>query len=541
MTSFSLSKFKEWVSRHKNFRYGAFSFTIMLMLYRYSLYKKRLKAIRYQSKTGRVVIIGAGFSGICMAIKLKKAGMNSFVILEKASEIGGTWHHNVYPGAACDVESILYCYSFDPMDFEMDYSRQPQIKEYLQKMVRKYDLDCHIKLNCDVSSADYDEKKGQWIFTAQHEGKQIEEVADIFVSGQGQLNIPKFPSIPGQSKFQGTSFHTSRWDKQFSLAGKKVAIIGTGATATQIIPAIASCVEHLTIFQRTPSYIIPAFNTTMKMWRRILYHIPFMKRLHRWFFYLRLEILFWPLFAKKGKTQKMMQPVFLKAMQDEMTKAGLNSDLQTKLSPKYPIGCKRILVNYMNFFETINRSNVSLLDATIKEIDHTGIVYDGGRVDVDVIIYATGFETNKFLFPVEVTGKKGITLNKYWGNVPWAYQGICVPTFPNMFLLYGPNTNLGHNSIIFMIECQVDYIMQCIGAILKSEKTTLEVREDVSKAYQENAETELSNTVWSSNCPSWYKTADGKVVNNLPTNTITYWRKMRKLDIQDYHLITAKM
>lgn len=259
-----------------------------------------------------------------------------------------------------------------------------------------------------------------------------------------------------------------------------------------------------------------------------------MKRFHRWGQYWKMELT-WPLF-KSGTFNKMIQPLFSKVLKEQMDKAGLNSDLQKKFTPKYEIGCKRILINHMGFYEAFARPNVSLVAKRIKKIDQSGIVYDGGRIDLDVIIYATGFESNKFVFPVQIDGKGGHTLNEIWGKAPWAYNGISIPECPNMFLLYGPNTNLGHNSIIFMIECQVNYIMQCINALLeKPGKFTLEVREDVAAKYRKKTDTSLDGTIWNG-CESWYKTADGKIVNNLPTGTFTYWRQLRKLNIKDYYL-----
>lgn len=268
-TSDSLKeRIKSFIASTSRRNYGALAIVIIFSFYRYWLRMKRSLAIKHQSQAGRVVILGAGFSGICMAIKLKKAGMDSFTILEKSNLVGGTWNYNAYPGAACDVPSILYCFSFEPMHFFKQFSSQPEIRSYLQKLVQKYDLERHIKLNCEVTAASYIEEKGKWIITAQHKGTEIKEVADIFISAQGQLNTPKRPNIPGQNEFQGTSFHTARWNKECSLDGKNVAIIGTGATATQIIPVIAPRPKHFYVFQRTPSYLITDNNQPLSKWKK---------------------------------------------------------------------------------------------------------------------------------------------------------------------------------------------------------------------------------------------------------------------------------
>ncbi len=478
----------------------------------------------------RIAILGAGASGLCAAIQLQRAGFNNFVIYEKTDGVAGTWHDNTYPGAACDVPSHFYSYSFEPKsDWSHKYSPQSEIKAYFEHCASKYGLSPHIRFNTELKSARFDEPTGKWrLTTAAGE----EESFDVFVNGCGQLNRPYIPDLAGRDSFRGRAFHSARWEHQYDLTGKRVAVIGNGASAIQFVPRIAPVVAEMCIFQRSPNWIVPrgdyAYSIVAK---RVFSDVPAVRTIYRWFFYWQLEKNF---FAFRPDT--WLAKGFEKAARDHLEANIKDPDLRRTLTPDYPIGCKRILIDD-EFYPALARPNVHVVTAGIDRIDADGIVTaDGTHRQFDAIIYATGFDTTHFLAPMEIVGVGGKSLAEEWKSGAEAYLGIAMAGFPNLFMLYGPNTNLGHNSIIFMIECQVRYIVKCVKALANRHLRYLDVKRDEMERYNAAIQAELARSVWAAGCHSWYKTESGKVTNNWSNFTVKYWLDTREPDLAKFVL-----
>jgi cation diffusion facilitator CzcD-associated flavoprotein CzcO len=481
--------------------------------------------------TPTVIILGAGVSGLCMGIQLLKAGISSFTILEKSDQVGGTWLDNQYPGAACDVPSHYYCFSFEPNpDWTHKYSRQPEIQRYLAHCAEKYRILPHVHFGTEVASASFDEASATWRVRTKR-GETFE--ADVLVSGVGQLNRPFVPDLPGLSEFEGVSFHSARWNKAHDLNGKNVAVIGNGASAIQFIPHVAKQARKLTIFQRSPNWIVPrgdyAYGENAKKWFR---RFPLALKPYRWWFYLRHEINYLA-FGAQGRMARFMETAARAHMETHVP----DPALRARLTPDYRVGCKRILIDD-DFMPALARPNVEVVTEPIERIERDGVrTKDGVVHPADTLVLATGFETQSFLAPIQIEGLGGRKLDQVWGKGAEAYLGLTVSGFPNFFMMYGPNTNLGHNSIIFMIECQVRYAMQCIQALRKRGLRWLDVRPDVQQRYNAELQKELGETAWSAGCKSWYKNAEGKVTNNWSTWTVRYWWRTRRAKLADFEQV----
>lgn len=474
--------------------------------------------------TPRVAIVGAGASGLCMAVALKKAGIDSFTIFEKADGVGGTWRDNTYPGAGCDVPSHLYSFSFEPNpDWSRVYSLQPEILAYFEHCARKYDLVRHCRFRTELASARFDEAAGLWRLVTT-EGEEI--AAEVLVSGVGQLNRPQYPKLPGLETFRGKTFHSARWDHAYDLRGKRVAVIGNGASALQFIPRIAPVVGRLSVFQRSSNWVVPrgdrAYTAREKAWFR---RSGALRLLHRGLIYLLLEKNF---FAFRPDT--FVARVMEKSARRMLAEQVADPVLREKLTPDYPVGCKRILLGD-DYFPALVRDNAEVVtDAIVRVTENAIVTADGREHEVDAIIYATGFVTTSFLAPMKIEGRGGLPLEQAWKEGAEAYLGVAVSGFPNFFLLYGPNTNLGHNSIIFMIECQVRYVMKCLEALRTKRLAWLDVRADAMARFNERLVRELDKSVWASGCTSWYKTDGGRITNNWSDFTLRYWWRTRKPD-----------
>ena len=480
-----------------------------------------------------VAIVGSGFAGLCMAIRLRKAGIDDFVLFEKAGRVGGTWRDNTYPGLECDIPAMFYSFSFElKTDWSRKYPPQPEILAYLDHCADKYGVRPHIRFNCEVSEARFDEDDGRWdIRTA--DGGRVR--ARVLVSGTGQLNRPSIPDLPGIDRFRGHSFHSARWDHDHDLTGKRVAVVGNAASAVQFIPEIAPQVERLTVFARSAQWLLRQNGRSYTDFEKGLFtRFPFIVRLLRGWLWLKHEMR-WPVFARGGtRIGRLFEWLAVRDMRKRVPDPGL----QAKLIPDYPVGCKRVLLSD-HYYEALQRDNVELVDSRVSEVTPDGVVSaDGREREADTIIYATGFKSTEFLTPMTVNGKGGRSLNdEEWSSGAHAYLGVTVPGFPNFFMLYGPNTNLGHNSIVFMIERQVDYVMQCLAAMHERGLKALSLREDAMQRWQEECQASLGTTVWATGCNSWYKTEDGKITNNWPYSTITYWWRMRRPALADYHQV----
>lgn len=471
----------------------------------------------------RVAILGAGFSGLCMAIRLDRAGHSSFTIYEKGSGPGGTWRDNSYPGAGCDVPSHLYSFSFWPSpEWSRHYAEQPEILRYLEGCVDHFGLRDRIRFGTEIVRAQFDEGAAVWRLESSR-GEVF--TADVLVTGLGQLNRPSLPAIPGLDDFAGVAFHSARWDHSHDLAGERVAVIGTGASAVQFVPRIAPTVARLSVFQRSPNWVMPRNDAPYSAAaRRAFRRVPAIQRLHRAAIYWALETRF---LALEGKGQRWIAPVAEATARKHLESQITDPDLRAKLVPDYPIGCKRVLISD-DYYPALARPNVELLTAGIRRVTRDGIVTaDGRKVDVDAIIFGTGFESLDFLAPLEIVGPGGKRLADAWRHGAEAYLGLTVSGFPNLFVLYGPNTNLGHNSIVFMVECQVGYALRCIQELMASGSASMDVRREVMDAYNRDIQQRMHGTVWEAGCHSWYKNAAGKVTNNWPRFTFRYLLETR--------------
>lgn len=481
-----------------------------------------------QTKQLKVLIIGAGFSGICMAIMLKQRGIDDFVILEKGSGLGGTWRQNIYPGAECDIPSALYSYSFEHNpEWAYKWSGQQQILKYQEDTAAKYNIDQHIVLNTEVGESKYNENEKRWLITTT-QGQQYH--AQHVVSAIGQLHHPSTPVIKDAALYSGQRFHSAEWDYSVELAGKRVGVIGNAASAVQFIPEIAKQVSHLTIFQRTPNWIVPKVNNStsnFSLW--IFRHFPFMSKVNRFRTWLIGEIGVFP--AIKGNR---LNRWLLRADNRRLLKRSIKDPgLVSKLTPDYPIGAKRILFSD-NYYPTLVRENVSLETANIDSFTETGILQSNGvSTDFDVVIYATGFKTNPFLAPMEFHGLAGKSLRQTWSDGAYAYLGVTTNGFPNLFMMYGPNTNLGHNSIILMIEAQAKYILECISTLDRDGHQALDVKVEVEAEYNQELQDRLRRLAFNDVEDSWYKDGD-KITNNWAGGTREYMQRMAKVDWQAY-------
>jgi cation diffusion facilitator CzcD-associated flavoprotein CzcO len=478
----------------------------------------------------RVVIIGSGFGGLCMGIQLKLAGIESFTILEKAGSVGGTWRDNTYPGAACDSPSFVYQFSFElKTDWSRKWAEQPEILAYIRHCARKYDIERHIRFNAEVASATFDEHAGMWrIRTAT--GETIE--AEVLVTSVGQLNRPSTPHVPGLERFKGIRFHSARWEHRHDLRGKRVAVIGNAASAVQFVPPVAKEVARLHVFQRTANWII-AKNDRFYSERekRMFARFPFLARLYRWWIWLTFEVRF-PVF----RNNELLGRASTKLAEQNISDQVRDPALQRTLRPDYPIGGKRILISD-DYYAALQRENVELVTSPIASVtDDAFVTADGRTRPVDAVILATGFETTGFLVPMRIEGRDGRVLEDVWKNGAEAYLGLTVAGFPNFFMLYGPNTNLGHNSIIFMLECQVGYIMACIEALRSRDLAWIDVRPEVMQRFNAALQSILERSVWARTDHSWYKRADGRITNNWSSSCVSYWWQTRRPDLRHYHL-----
>jgi 4-hydroxyacetophenone monooxygenase len=496
-----------------------------------------------------VLVIGAGMSGILAAIRLEQAGI-PYTVVEKNAAVGGTWHENRYPGCRVDVPNHFYSYSFEPNEWVEFFSQRPELSAYFERVASDYGVRPHIRFEREVVSARWDEARAEWDVRLRGPGGGEERIAaNAIVSAVGQLNRPFIPDIPGRERFRGASFHSAAWDERQELAGKRVAVVGSGASAFQLVPELAKVAARLTVFQRSPAWMTPnpiyhARVSEGKKW--LLRHLPAYARWYRF-------LLFWP--GSDGLLPSLVvdpswphQERSVNALNEEqrvMFTAYLASqlegrpDLLAKVTPSYPPFGKRMLQDNGSWLGALKRENVELVTCGIREITESGVVDEEG-VDhpADAIVFATGFHTNKFLWPMRIEGRGGVVLSERWGEDPRAYLGITVPDFPNLFCLYGPSTNLAHaGSIIFHSECQVRYAMGCLRGLLESGKRTLDVRHDVHDAFNAKLDATLARMVWSHpGMTSWYKNSKGRVIATSPWRLVDYWRWTRDPNLADYRL-----
>ena len=482
------------------------------------------------AETFPVAIVGTGFSGIAMGVMLKRAGIESFTIFEKADDVGGTWRENTYPGAACDVPSHLYCFSFEPKpDWSRAFSPQDEIQAYLRHCVAKYDLARHIRFGSRVTGAEFDATSGTW--TVRVEG-QAPMTARAVVLGNGALHLPSLPDIPGLAEFEGRCFHSAQWDHTYDFTVKRVAVVGTGASAIQFVPEIQPQVAHLDVFQRTPPWIVPKPDRPIARWQQTLFRrVKVLHWLYRAWIYWMLELRgvgfivdprimrFLERFARRFLEESVPDPV-----------------LRAKLTPNYTMGCKRVLLSN-DWYPAVQRPNVSVVTDGIERITPHGVrTRDGVEHPADAIVCGTGFMVSEYLSRIDVVGREGRALNDAMRAHAGTNLGITVHGFPNLFLLMGPNTGLGHNSMIFMIEAQARYALQAIQTLRRKKLLFLDVRETVQRAFETGVQEKLRHTVWSSGCQSWYA-PEGHNATIWPHFTFQYWWRTRRLALDQYEVV----
>lgn len=483
----------------------------------------------------RIAIVGAGFSGLGAAIRLLQSGVDDFAIFEQASEIGGVWRDNRYPGCACDVPAALYSFSFAPNpSWSRKYAGQAEILAYLKRCAREYGVLPHVRFERAIHSAAWDDAARHW----RLETPRGPVTADLLIGGMGALHEPKLPAIAGRERFAGPSFHSARWrpsDDVETIDGKRVAVIGTGASAIQIVPNIQPRVQSLTLFQRTAPWIVPRNDRAFRPWeQRLFASVPVAQRLLRTGIYLRNESFFVG-FRRPPLMQLVQKPIL-----EYLAYKVRDRELRAKLTPTFTLGCKRILVSD-DYLPALTQPNVEVHTGGIREIVPEGIVDQQGELhDVDTIVYATGFEVTSPAFAPHVRGRDGRSLADVWQGSPTAYLGTTVSGFPNLFILTGPNTGLGHNSMVLMIEAQIEMILDAIRALddMAGARPTLEPRPDVQARFVDAVDTAGAGTVWTAGgCDSWYLDDTGRNSTLWPWSTLAFmWRT--RFDPADY-IITS--
>ncbi len=474
-----------------------------------------------------IVIVGAGFGGVAAAIELQRHGFTDITVLDAAPEAGGTWFHNTYPGAACDVPSHLYSFSYAKRrDWTRLCSPQAEILEYLHGAAARFGVDRMIVPSTEVTACTWDGATRRWTVTAA-DGRTWE--AGAVVLATGQLNRPVVPALPGLPTFAGHAFHSARWDHAHDLTGRRVAVVGTGASAVQFVPAIADRVAHLTVFQRTGNWLLPRRNRPYPAVLRAAFrHVPGLQAYRRGFIFCYTEALTAMIRHPRwlGRVGWLWSTLF---MRGQVRDAGLRA----RLWPDYTFGCKRVLFS-STWLPTLTRPDVDVVTAPITRVTPTGIEdADGRHHDVDTIIWATGFAPRDFMFPMEVTGAGGRTLREAWAGGPHAHLGMTVPGFPSLFVLYGPNTNTSGGSIVFYLEAQARYVRQALERVRERGAAALDVRPEVAAASDAALQARFAGTAWQ-RCDSWYRDAGGRVVTNWPGYQHEYARATRTLDPAEY-------
>jgi cation diffusion facilitator CzcD-associated flavoprotein CzcO len=501
----------------------------------------------------RIAIVGSGFGGLGAAVRLKKAGIEDFVVLERTGDVGGTWNVNTYPGCQCDIPSHLYSFSFAPNpDWSRTYSLQPEIWEYLRKVCKEQGVEPYIRFHEEVTAARWDQDAQLWrIETRPGPGSapgagsgsasgaigsgpapSRELTAEILIAGPGPLAEPKLPEIEGIESFEGRMFHSAEWDHEHSLLGKRVGVIGTGASSVQFVPHIQPEVAKLDVFQRTPPWVVPHRDRPTTRAERLLYKaVPPAQRLVRALIYGSRE-LFVPTLMKP-RAGSLAERAGRKHLREQVA----DQELRAKLSPRYRIGCKRTLISN-DWYPALQQPNVELVTDAIARVTPGGVVTaDGVEHELDTIIFGTGFHVTDMPVAEWVRGRGGLKMSEVWEGSPQAYLGTTVAGFPNMFLLVGPNTGLGHNSIVFMIESQLNYVMDCIAQLDRAGAVTFEVKAGAQERYNAEVQRKLEGSVWTSGgCVSWYLDEHGRNSTVWPGSTWPFRKRTRRFDPEHYEL-----
>ncbi|KUH99082.1 NAD(P)/FAD-dependent oxidoreductase [Mycobacterium sp. IS-3022] len=471
-------------------------------------------------------IVGAGPGGLALGIFLRKAGFRDFTIFDREDGVGGTWRINTYPGLACDVKSHLYSYSFDlNAEWSRLWSGQREILEYFERCAQRYRLGPNLKLNTEITSAHWSDDA--WRLTTAT-GEQY--TFDVVVSAIGLFTRPVMPDLIEEEPFAGTVMHTARWDHAVDLTGKRVAVLGTGSTAAQLMPEVAKVAEKVYSVQRSPTWILPKPDrpyTEREKW--VFRHIPLAKKIYRTRLWLRSESNISVIEHGSDKTQEF-KGIALKLL--EATVA--DDDLRRKLTPDHPFGCKR-LVFANDYLQTLTRAHVEVIASPARALRaNTLVTQDGTELDVDAVLCATGYAAADYLGQIEVVGENGTTLRETWSDGAYAYLGMAVPGFPNFFMLYGPNTNVGSNSVIFMLEAQAHYIVRALKYLRRKGKSYVAVRPHSMAAYLADIDRAMAGTVWLTRCSNYFRAANGRVVTQWPRSARAFWTVTRRFKASDY-------
>ena len=476
-----------------------------------------------------VAIVGGGFGGIGAAVMLRREGYEDVTIFERAERIGGVWHFNTYPGLTCDVPSHLYEFSFAPNPhWSARYAPGPEIQAYVEDVARRYGVLDRVRLETEVERTTFDEGRGRWTIETSagtHE-------ADVLIAACGQLATPRIPPIPGLDEFEGPAFHTARWRDDVDLEGKRVAVVGTGCSSIQVVPSIQPRVSQLDVYQRSPAWTIPKMNFEYgPRAQRLFERFPALQRLDRALTFGFMEA------ATAGMTHHRWVVGPFRALARWQIRREIDDpELRERVTPKDELGCKRIMVTD-DWYRALTCPNVELVTERIEAITPAGVrTADGSERPADVLIFGTGFESHAFVAPMEVVGRAGRTLEEAWDGVPKAYLGITVPGFPNMFLMYGPNTNGGAGSVIYTVECAMQHAIGAIRELEQSSARTIELRPEAAAAFDRELREALAGTVWHTGCTSWYVDEHGNNPNQWPWLWTTYRRRTAGIDAAAYQL-----
>ncbi|MFN3004896.1 flavin-containing monooxygenase [Mycolicibacterium wolinskyi] len=485
------------------------------------------------SKSLSVGIIGAGPGGLALGIFLKKAGFGDFTIFDREDGVGGTWRINTYPGLACDVKSHLYSYSFDlNAEWSRLWSGQPEILEYFERCAQRYELAPHLALRTEVVSAHWEPDDKTWRLTT---ASGDEHRFDVVVSAVGLFTQPVLPNLIEEEPFTGTVMHSARWDHSVEIEGRRVAVLGTGSTASQVVPELAKVAEKVYSVQRSPTWILPKPDRPYTDRERWLFaHVPFAKKIYRTRLWLRSEANISVIENGSDKTHEF-RGIALKMLESAVA----DEALREKLTPSHPLGCKRLVFS-SDFIPTLTRPNVEVVSSPARALRaRTLVTEDGQELDVDVVVCATGYAAADYLGQIEVVGEAGVTLRDTWRDGAYAYLGMAVPGFPNFFMLYGPNTNVGSNSVIFILEAQARYVVRALKYLRRKRKRYVAVRADTTARYLADIDEWMQGTVWLTRCSSYFRAPNGRVVTQWPRSARAFWTMTRRFRAADYQFEPA--
>lgn len=477
-----------------------------------------------------IAVVGGGFGGVAAVVMLRRAGYTDVTVYEKSERVGGVWHDNTYPGAACDVPSHLYEFSFAPNPrWSRRYAPQAEIQAYIEQVVRDHGVDDRIRTGTEVTHAEWDPERRHWELQTSAGPAQ----AEILLAACGQLSIPRLPEIPGRERFAGPAFHSARWRHDVPLEGRRVGVIGTGCSAIQIVPAIQPIAGHVDVYQRSPGWTFPrgdfAYSERAK---RAFERFPALQRLDR-----QANFLFHELGAAAMTGSRWLLPLFRAIGRWNLNRSIKDPALRQKLTPKDQIGCKRVMLTD-DWYPALASDNVELVTDAIAEITADGVrTGDGREHPADVLVYATGFESHAFVAPMEIVGERRQTLAEAWGGAPRAYLGLSVPGFPNLFLIYGPNTNGGTGSVIFTIEAAMQHVIAALEEMERRRAARIEVRREAARAFDEELRQRLQQTVWHSGCANWYVDEHGNDPNQWPWTFSNYRRRAARVSSDAYELV----